>query len=409
MRSEGQTRLSARTESEIALRVKGESDTILPHVERVPMSLAVGIRVPRRGNAFSRWVGRAALRLIGWRHAGAIANEPKLVMIGAPHTTNFDGLIAILSLMALGLDARIMVKLSAFSGPLGAVLAWAGAVPIDRTSPKGVIEQTVEMMAGRERMLLVLAPEGTRGAAPDWKRGFYHIAHWRKGSGGRGRLQLSNQGGHVRPADLAHRRLPERPAAHSPIGARAWLSAPSGAPLTAVVRIRRSNVAAGAEGRARFAAVAAGFVAKRLAGGSFRCQARRGTSDYSGGPPWFRRSTIGNHVPPAPEGKQEETAAHAEGEEGDQAAEEAHGRRRALHQDLSDGAAAMRRRFAAEDGPRPPPPGRRSATRVAADTRGVRRHGAPGCSAVPSSARATSIRAFAQDAGVSPGTGRTVA
>jgi 1-acyl-sn-glycerol-3-phosphate acyltransferase len=140
------------------------------------MSLAVGIRVPRRGNAFSRWVGRTALRLIGWRHAGAVADEPKLVMIGAPHTTNFDGLIAILSLMALGLDARIMVKLSAFSGPLGAVLAWAGAVPIDRTSPKGVIEQTVEMMAGRERMLLVLAPEGTRGAAPDWKRGFYHIA-----------------------------------------------------------------------------------------------------------------------------------------------------------------------------------------------------------------------------------------
>ena len=140
------------------------------------MSITIGSRVPRRGNAFSRGFGSALLRLLGWRHEGAIADEPKLVMIGAPHTTNFDGVIAILSLMALGLDARTMIKRSAFRGPLGRFLTWAGAVPIDRASPKGVIEQTVELMAGQPRMLLLLAPEGTRGAATEWKRGFHHIA-----------------------------------------------------------------------------------------------------------------------------------------------------------------------------------------------------------------------------------------
>jgi 1-acyl-sn-glycerol-3-phosphate acyltransferase len=140
------------------------------------VSIAIGRRVPRRGNAFSRWFGRAVLRLIGWRHEGAIADEPKLVMIGAPHTTNFDGVVAILSLMALGLDARTMIKTSAFRGPLGRLLTWAGAVPIDRASPKGVIEQSIELMANQPQMLLLLAPEGTRGAASEWKRGFYHIA-----------------------------------------------------------------------------------------------------------------------------------------------------------------------------------------------------------------------------------------
>jgi len=140
------------------------------------MSIDIGSRVPRRGNAFSRWIGSTALRLIGWRHEGAIADEPKLVMIGAPHTTNFDGVIAILSLMALGLDAHTMIKKSAFRGPLGRFLTWAGAMPIDRTSPKGVIEQSVERMADQPQMLLLLAPEGTRGAATEWKRGFYHIA-----------------------------------------------------------------------------------------------------------------------------------------------------------------------------------------------------------------------------------------
>jgi len=140
------------------------------------MSFAIGSRVPRRGNAFSRAVAGGLLRLAGWRHEGSIPDEPKLVLIGAPHTSNLDGVLAILSLMALGLDARIMIKVSAFRGFVGRVLSWAGAVPVDRASPKGVIGETVALMAELPQMLLLLAPEGTRGAAAEWKRGFHHIA-----------------------------------------------------------------------------------------------------------------------------------------------------------------------------------------------------------------------------------------
>ena len=140
------------------------------------MSLVVGARAPRRGNALSRWLGRATLRLIGWRLEGAIPDAPKMVMIGAPHTTNFDGVIAFATVIALGLDARIMIKASAFPGLAGRLLDWAGAIPIERGSPQGFIEQTIGTFARRERMLLVLAPEGTRAAAPEWKRGFHLIA-----------------------------------------------------------------------------------------------------------------------------------------------------------------------------------------------------------------------------------------
>ena len=140
------------------------------------MSIAIGGRVPRRGNRFSRSIADGALRLAGWRHEGSIPDEPKLVLIGAPHTSNLDGVLAILSLMALGLDARIMVKASAFRGSVGRVLTWAGAVPVDRASANGVIADTVALMARHKQMLLLLAPEGTRGAAAEWKRGFHHIA-----------------------------------------------------------------------------------------------------------------------------------------------------------------------------------------------------------------------------------------
>lgn len=140
------------------------------------MSLRIGAQVPRRGNAFSRGFARLVLRLLGWRLAGEIPDLPKMVLIGAPHTSNMDGVIGLGTLMALGLDAGTMIKDSAFKGPMGPLLRWFGAIPINRKSPKGVIEQSVDAFNSKPALLLLIAPEGTRHAAPDWKRGYYHIA-----------------------------------------------------------------------------------------------------------------------------------------------------------------------------------------------------------------------------------------
>lgn len=141
------------------------------------MSLpAVGPRVPRRGNAFSRWLARTYLRLTRWRIVGAIPDLPRMVLIGAPHTSNRDGVIALATLMALGLRCGTMIKDSAFKGVMGPILRWFGAIPINRRSPKGVVEQSVDAFRNNESLLLLVAPEGTRSGAPEWKRGFYHIA-----------------------------------------------------------------------------------------------------------------------------------------------------------------------------------------------------------------------------------------
>ena len=140
------------------------------------MSLPVGANVPRRGNAFSRAFSRLILRLMGWRLRGAVPNLPKMVLIGAPHTSNMDGVIGILALSALGVRAGTMIKDSAFKGAMGVLLRWAGAIPINRRSPKGVVEQTVDAFNNNAQLLLLIAPEGTRSNATEWKRGFYHIA-----------------------------------------------------------------------------------------------------------------------------------------------------------------------------------------------------------------------------------------
>lgn len=140
------------------------------------MSLTIGANVPRRGNFFSRGLARVLLRLMGWRLEGTIPDLPKMVVIGAPHTTNMDGVIGLGTLMALGLRAGTMIKDSAFNGVMGVLLRWLGAIPINRRSAKGVVEQSVDAFNDNEKFLLLIAPEGTRSNATEWKRGYYHIA-----------------------------------------------------------------------------------------------------------------------------------------------------------------------------------------------------------------------------------------
>ncbi len=140
------------------------------------MSLTIGDQVPRGRGFLSRWIGRIFLRLLGWQLQGAIPNLPKMVLIGAPHTTNMDGVIGIATLVALGLKASTMIKDTAFKGVMGPILRGFGAIPINRKSPKGVVEQSVDAITSRQQLLLLIAPEGTRHGAAEWKRGFWHIA-----------------------------------------------------------------------------------------------------------------------------------------------------------------------------------------------------------------------------------------
>ena len=140
------------------------------------MDLMIGAQVPRRGNFFSRGLGRLFLKLMGWRIEGVIPDLPQMVLIGAPHTSNMDGVIGLATLMALGLNAGTMIKDSAFKGVMGPILRWFGAIPINRRSSKGVVEQSVDAFKNKSQLLLLIAPEGTRSGAPEWKRGFHYIA-----------------------------------------------------------------------------------------------------------------------------------------------------------------------------------------------------------------------------------------
>lgn len=131
----------------------------------------------RRGNAFSRFLGRAVLAAAGWRIEGEFPDRPKLVAIVAPHTSNWDFVIGIAAVFALGLRVRFLGKHTLFHPPLGWLMRWFGGTPVIRESPQGAVAQAVAMIEAEPAVVLGIAPAGTRTPGTPWRSGFYHIAH----------------------------------------------------------------------------------------------------------------------------------------------------------------------------------------------------------------------------------------
>lgn len=126
-------------------------------------------------NAF-RWLLRGVLRLSGWRLLGEFPNVPKLVLIGAPHSSNWDAVWGLMMKVGMGLDIKIMIKRELLEGPFGAILRPLGLIPINRRAALNVIGQMVAQFDQHERMWLGITPEGTRKAVVEWKAGFLRIA-----------------------------------------------------------------------------------------------------------------------------------------------------------------------------------------------------------------------------------------
>ncbi len=135
-----------------------------------------GPNVPRRGNWFLRWIGRMILHLIGWRIEGELPDVPHTVVIGVPHTSNFEGIIMLGTMFSMSLRLNIMAKDSLFKFPYGGLLRWIGMVAIDRTKSNDVVEATALTLKDADKLWICMAPEGTRKGADKWKSGFWHIA-----------------------------------------------------------------------------------------------------------------------------------------------------------------------------------------------------------------------------------------
>ncbi|MEX2320176.1 MAG: lysophospholipid acyltransferase family protein [Saccharospirillum sp.] len=127
------------------------------------------------GRSPLRRVATGLLRLAGWE-VKPFPDVPRAIVVGGPHTSNWDGVLGITSGIALALHARFMIKNTLFKGPLGWVLRKLGGIPVNRSRAGGVVGQTVAELNRHDRIIIVMTPEGTRSSADKWKTGFHHIA-----------------------------------------------------------------------------------------------------------------------------------------------------------------------------------------------------------------------------------------
>jgi 1-acyl-sn-glycerol-3-phosphate acyltransferase len=112
----------------------------------------------------------------GWRVAGEFPDVAKLVLIAAPHSTNWDVVWGLFAKVGLRLDVHFIGKREAFFWPLGPLLRGFGGIAIDRKAAQNVVGTMRAEFDRRERFWLAIAPEGTRKRVSKWKSGFWRIA-----------------------------------------------------------------------------------------------------------------------------------------------------------------------------------------------------------------------------------------
>jgi len=117
------------------------------------------------------------LKLCGWKTVGKMPAEPKFVMIVAWHTSNWDLFYGSIVALALKADVVFLAKRELFRWPFGVIIKWLGGIPIERKESHHIVGQMVRKYNEHERLVLAIAPEGTRRKVQYWKTGFYHIAY----------------------------------------------------------------------------------------------------------------------------------------------------------------------------------------------------------------------------------------
>lgn len=121
-----------------------------------------------------RALARTLLRLTRWRLVGEVPQSG--ILVGAPHTSQWDWVVTILIAWANAKRPQALIKHDYFRGPMGWILRATGGIPLDRANPGATIRALLAEAETHPSFLLAIAPEGTRGKGEYWKPGFYRIA-----------------------------------------------------------------------------------------------------------------------------------------------------------------------------------------------------------------------------------------
>jgi 1-acyl-sn-glycerol-3-phosphate acyltransferase len=121
-------------------------------------------------------IGLIGMKLAGWKVQIDELNHDKVVIIAAPHTSNWDFVVVMGTVFLARIKFSWMAKESLFKNPLGLFMRALGGIPIDRANAKDVVGGTIKAFNQSEKLFIGITPSGTRKKTEYWKSGFYRIA-----------------------------------------------------------------------------------------------------------------------------------------------------------------------------------------------------------------------------------------
>ncbi|MDK1025167.1 MAG: lysophospholipid acyltransferase family protein [Gammaproteobacteria bacterium] len=130
---------------------------------------------PRSG-LLLQLVGKVFLKATGWKFEGSLPNAAGMVVIAAPHTSNWDFIYFLAGAFVLRLKVNWMGKDTLFTPPFGYIMRGLGGIAVNRSKHTNVVEQLALEFRDGKKMALVVPASGTRKKTPFWKSGFYWIA-----------------------------------------------------------------------------------------------------------------------------------------------------------------------------------------------------------------------------------------
>ena len=129
-----------------------------------------------RCSTLAYYFGRLILLLTGWRVEGDAPMTKNMLVIAAPHTSNWDAVLLIGAAYSLHLRINWLVKNNLFVPVLGQLLTFFGGIPVERSRSTNMVQRLAAQIKGSDGTALDVPPTGTRSYTEYWKSGFYRIA-----------------------------------------------------------------------------------------------------------------------------------------------------------------------------------------------------------------------------------------
>jgi len=131
---------------------------------------------PRMGNALTRAVGSGLLKLFGWKVEGKLPDEAKVILVGEPHTSNWDFVLIMCAAQSVGFRMSYIMKKEAFFWPMGSFFKWMGGLPIERKKGQDSLAQIKAHIEANDNIFLAITPSGSRVAKEHYKTGYLRMA-----------------------------------------------------------------------------------------------------------------------------------------------------------------------------------------------------------------------------------------